>query len=153
MTRRKRGEVSCYQRKDGSWVAQFMGKYRYAKHEESAKRKLYAMLSSAEVDLPRFGGSSENLMKRSRGLYGQEVRFLSSRRRVRAASTQRTYRARTSNASLKLELVDPALGLSLAVGQGHRSHHRLSVLKQLDGESLQFGNTGRFGSLCPLLQA
>jgi hypothetical protein len=45
VTRRKRGEGSCYQRKDGSWVAQFKGKYRYAKDEDAAKQKLYAMLS------------------------------------------------------------------------------------------------------------
>ena len=29
----------------------------------------------------------------------------------------------------ELELVDAAFGLSLAVGQDHRGHHRLSVLK------------------------
>src|SRR5215212_5019845 len=52
MARRKRGEGSCYQRKDGSWVAQFKGKYRYAKDEETAKRKLYAMLSGAEESKP-----------------------------------------------------------------------------------------------------
>ena len=52
VTRRKHGEGSIYQRKDGSWVAQFKGKYRYAKDEESAKRKLYAMLSGAEETKP-----------------------------------------------------------------------------------------------------
>jgi integrase len=52
VARRKRGEGSCYQRKDGSWVAQFKGKYRYAKDEDTAKRKLYAMLSGAEESKP-----------------------------------------------------------------------------------------------------
>jgi len=50
------------------------------------------------LGLPRFHGSSENLMKRSRRLFGRQVRALSLRRRVRAASTDRTCRARTSNA-------------------------------------------------------
>ena len=48
--RRKRGarEGSVYQRKDGSWVAQFQGKYRYAKDRDTAKQKLYKMFSGAE---------------------------------------------------------------------------------------------------------
>jgi integrase len=52
MARRKRGEGSVYQRNDGSWVAQFNGNYRYAKDEDTAKRKLYAMLSGAEESKP-----------------------------------------------------------------------------------------------------
>jgi hypothetical protein len=52
MARRKRGEGSVYKRKDGSWVAQFNGNYRYAKDEDTAKRKLYAMLSGAEESKP-----------------------------------------------------------------------------------------------------
>jgi integrase len=52
MACRIRGEGSCYQRKDGSWVAQFKGKYRYAKDENTAKRKLFAMLSGAEESKP-----------------------------------------------------------------------------------------------------
>jgi hypothetical protein len=71
----------------------------YSKKDLMPVASTHRRSTLSEMDLSRFGGSSENLMKRSRGLYGQEVRFLSSRRRVRAASTQRTYRARTSNAS------------------------------------------------------
>jgi hypothetical protein len=53
MGRRERGEGSVYQRKDGSWVAQFQGKYRYAQTEDAAKLKLYKiklykMLTGAE---------------------------------------------------------------------------------------------------------
>ena len=48
MGRRGRGDGSVYQRKDGSWVAQFQGKYRYAQTEEAAKQKLYRMLTNTE---------------------------------------------------------------------------------------------------------
>src|SRR5215218_2647559 len=45
VARRKRGEGSVYRRKDGSYVAQYKGEYCYAKDEDTAKQKLYAMLS------------------------------------------------------------------------------------------------------------
>ena len=48
MGRRGRGDGSVYQRKDGSWVAQFQGKYRYGQTEDAAKQKLYKMLTGAE---------------------------------------------------------------------------------------------------------
>ena len=53
MGRRGRGDGSVYQRKDGSWVAQFQGKYRYAQTEEAAKHKLYKMLTGAEESKPK----------------------------------------------------------------------------------------------------
>jgi hypothetical protein len=52
MRRRARGEGSVYKRKDGSWVAQFNGTYRYAKTEQAARQKLYAMLAGAEESKP-----------------------------------------------------------------------------------------------------
>ncbi len=52
MARRGRGEGSVYQRKDGSWVAQLNGTYRYAKTEEAAKVKLYKLLAGAEEAKP-----------------------------------------------------------------------------------------------------
>jgi integrase len=52
MGRRGRGDGSVYQRKDGSWVAQFQGKYRYAQTEDAAKQKLYKMLTGAEESKP-----------------------------------------------------------------------------------------------------
>ena len=52
MGRRGRGDGSVYQRKDGSWVAQFQGKYRYAQTEDAAKLKLYKMLTGAEESKP-----------------------------------------------------------------------------------------------------
>ncbi len=52
MARRQRGDGSCYQRKDGSWVAQYQGKYRYAQTEEAAKKKLYKMLSGEVESKP-----------------------------------------------------------------------------------------------------
>ena len=76
-----------------------------------------------------------------------------SARSVEYALPQQIELAATIHRTLhELELVHPPLGLSLAVGQGHRGHHRLSVLHQLDGEGLQFGDAGRFGPLRPLLQ-
>ena len=48
MGRRAQGEGSAYQRKDGSWVAQLNGIYRYARTEEAAKTKLYKLLAGAE---------------------------------------------------------------------------------------------------------
>jgi integrase len=52
MRRRARGEGSVYKRKDGSWVAQFNGTYRYAKTEQAARQKLYAVLAGAEESKP-----------------------------------------------------------------------------------------------------
>lgn len=52
MGRRNAGDGSLYQRKAGSWVAQYKGKYRYAKDKETAKAKLHAMLAGAEEVKP-----------------------------------------------------------------------------------------------------
>jgi integrase len=52
MRRRARGEGSVYKRRDGSWVAQFNGTYRYAKTEHEARAKLYKMLAGAEESKP-----------------------------------------------------------------------------------------------------
>jgi hypothetical protein len=52
----------------------------------------------------------------------------------------------------ELELVHPTFGLSLTVRQNHPCYYRFYVLKQLDGESFQFWDPGRFGLLCPFLQ-
>jgi integrase len=52
MARRKAGEGSVYQRKDGSWVAQHEGVYRYAKDEATARQKLYKLLAGAEESRP-----------------------------------------------------------------------------------------------------
>jgi integrase-like protein len=51
--RRAKGEGSVYQRKDGSWVAQLNGTYRYARTEEAAKAKLYKLLAGAEEFKPQ----------------------------------------------------------------------------------------------------
>jgi integrase len=53
MPRRNAGEGSLYQRKDGSWCAQFQGQYRYAKDKDTAKAKLYAMLTATEQAQPK----------------------------------------------------------------------------------------------------
>jgi len=66
---------------------------------ENAYSETFISRFSDELGLTRLHGSSENLMKRNRRLSGREVRSLSSQRRVRAASTDQTCRARTSNAS------------------------------------------------------
>jgi integrase len=52
MGRRARGEGSVYQRKDGSWVAQLNGTYRYARDEETAKQRLYKLLAGTEEAKP-----------------------------------------------------------------------------------------------------
>jgi integrase len=52
MGRRNAGDGSLYQRKDGSWVAQFKGKYKYSKDKDKAKEKLHKMLSGAEEVKP-----------------------------------------------------------------------------------------------------
>jgi integrase len=49
MTRRIRGEGSVYQRKDGYWVAQYEGHYRYAKTKKDAKKKLLELIKAGEV--------------------------------------------------------------------------------------------------------
>jgi integrase len=51
--RRIRGEGSVYRRKDGSYVAQYKGRYRYARTEEAAKQKLYKLLAGAEESKPQ----------------------------------------------------------------------------------------------------
>jgi len=52
VARRDSGTGSVYQRKDGSWVAQFEGKYRYAKTKPQAKRKLRQLLQRADEVKP-----------------------------------------------------------------------------------------------------
>jgi integrase len=52
MTRRIRGEGSVYQRKDGYWVAQYSGVYRYAKTKKQAKPKLLELIKAGEVRKP-----------------------------------------------------------------------------------------------------
>ena len=52
MVRRAAGEGSVYQRKDGSYVAQYKGKYRYAKDKDTARAKLYKMLTATEEVQP-----------------------------------------------------------------------------------------------------
>jgi integrase len=47
-----RGEGSVYERKDGYWVAQYKGRYRYAKTKKEAKRKLLELLKAGEVYKP-----------------------------------------------------------------------------------------------------
>ena len=53
MARREKGTGSVYQRKDGGWVAQFEGVYRYTRTEEEARRKPTLLLGSKD-------GGSEN---------------------------------------------------------------------------------------------
>jgi integrase len=48
MGRRENGTGSIYQRKDGSWVAQYRGSYRYSRSEKEAKRKLRQLLQQAD---------------------------------------------------------------------------------------------------------
>jgi integrase len=48
MARRSPGEGSVYKRKDGYWVAQYGGKYCYAKTKKEAKRKLLELLKAGE---------------------------------------------------------------------------------------------------------
>jgi integrase len=52
MTRRIRGEGSVYQRKDGYWIAQYRGQYRYAKTKKEAKKKLLELIKAGEVNKP-----------------------------------------------------------------------------------------------------
>jgi integrase len=51
--RRNAGEGSLYQRKDGSWVAQFKGKYRYAKTKKLAQQKLLELRTESEATNPK----------------------------------------------------------------------------------------------------
>ncbi len=46
MVRRADGEDGVHQRIDGSWVAQYRGKYRYAKEKDAAKAKLLEPLTT-----------------------------------------------------------------------------------------------------------
>jgi hypothetical protein len=41
-----------YQRKDGYWVAQYKGQYRYAKTTKDAKRKLLELIKAGEIHKP-----------------------------------------------------------------------------------------------------
>jgi integrase len=50
--RRESGTGSIYQRKDGSWVAQLNGTYRYTKSKQEAKRKLRQLLQQADEIKP-----------------------------------------------------------------------------------------------------
>lgn len=50
MARRPKGTGSVYQRKDGSWVAQYRGSYRYAKTEHEARQKLEKLLQHSHED-------------------------------------------------------------------------------------------------------
>jgi integrase len=52
MGRRDAGMGSVYQRKDGLWVAQHKGQYRYAKSEQEAKRKLRQLLQQGDTVKP-----------------------------------------------------------------------------------------------------
>ncbi len=52
MGRRGAGEGSVYRRKDGGWVAQYKGRCRYAKDKDTAKAKLYKMLTETEEVQP-----------------------------------------------------------------------------------------------------
>ncbi len=52
MARRSPGAESLYQRKDGLWVAQYQGKYRYSKGNATAKSKLRTLMTEAEASLP-----------------------------------------------------------------------------------------------------
>jgi len=46
---REKGTGSAYQRKDGLWVAQFEGKYRYARPEKDVRRKLRLLLQQTDT--------------------------------------------------------------------------------------------------------
>jgi site-specific recombinase XerC len=53
MARRSPGDESLYQRKDGLWVAQHNGQYRYSKDKEKARAKLHKLLTEAEEVKPQ----------------------------------------------------------------------------------------------------
>ncbi len=53
MTRRRNsGEGSLYERKDGYWVAQYQGKYRYSKTKKQAQQKLLQLMTEANEVKP-----------------------------------------------------------------------------------------------------
>src|SRR5215212_4845042 len=52
MARRMKGAGSVYERKDGYWVAQYKGQYRYAKTEREAKKKLLELIKADETRKP-----------------------------------------------------------------------------------------------------
>jgi integrase len=52
MARRMKGAGSVYERKDGYWVAQYKGQYRYAKTEREAKKKLLELIKAGETRKP-----------------------------------------------------------------------------------------------------
>jgi len=52
MTRRSRDTGSIYQLKDGLYVAQYGGQYRYSKDKATAGAKLRELLASAEEVKP-----------------------------------------------------------------------------------------------------
>jgi integrase len=52
MARRMKGAGSVYERKDGYWVAQYKGQYRYAKTERGAKKKLLELIKAGETRKP-----------------------------------------------------------------------------------------------------
>jgi DNA-binding transcriptional ArsR family regulator len=52
MARRMKGAGSVYERKDGYWVAQYKGQYRYAKTEKEARKKLLELIKAGEARKP-----------------------------------------------------------------------------------------------------
>jgi integrase len=52
MARRMKGAGSVYERKDGYWVAQYKGQYRYTKTEREAKKKLLELIKAGETRKP-----------------------------------------------------------------------------------------------------
>jgi integrase len=53
MVRRSPGDGSLYQRKDGLWVAQYQGEYRYSKDKATAKSKLRKLMTEADEVKPK----------------------------------------------------------------------------------------------------
>jgi integrase len=52
VARRSRDTGSIYRRKDGLYVAQYKGQYRYSKDEATARAKLRELLATAEQEQP-----------------------------------------------------------------------------------------------------
>ncbi len=86
MARRSPGDGSIYQRKDGLWVAQHGGKYRYAKTKKEARTKLLDLLTKAEETKPKnitlntlldkyMEAAKPNLKPRSIKRYTQAIRI------------------------------------------------------------------------------
>ena len=65
------------------------------------------------LTLPRIYGTSESLVKRSRGLLARLVEHALA-----------AYAPSVHQALRKLELVYPSFGLSVSVERDHRAHHR-----------------------------